>query len=117
MSEPTKTPHTDNVELRFIVPRRLAEHVRTIVDTVLDMNREEEPKYLTPEEALPGRTPGRLLRGLRLRENLTQKEFGKPLGVDKSAVSAMERNKRPISVNMAKKIAEVYGVGSYRIFL
>ena len=56
------------------------------------------------------------LRGLRYRENLTQKEMAVRLGVTQGNLSAMERGKRPIDNDLAKKIAAIFG-GSYKSFL
>lgn len=57
-----------------------------------------------------------MLRGIRGREALTQKEFGLRIGVKQENVSLMERGKRPIGKNMAKKIAKVFNT-DYRMFL
>lgn len=56
------------------------------------------------------------LRGLRYRENLTQKEMAVRLGITSGNLSAMERGKRPIGKDLAKKIAAIFG-GSYKSFL
>ena len=51
--------------------------------------------------------PGRMLRGLRLREELTQAQLARAIGVPQSHVSAYERNARPIPADKAEKLAEV----------
>lgn len=61
-------------------------------------------------------TPGDMLQGLRYREDLTQKQFAEKLGIKQSHVSEMENNRRPITLQMAKKIGKVFGVG-YKVFL
>jgi transcriptional regulator with XRE-family HTH domain len=48
---------------------------------------------------------GRMLRGLRLREGLTQKELAKALGVPQSHIFAYEKNKRPIPAAKAEQLA------------
>lgn len=56
------------------------------------------------------------LRGLRYREGLTQKAFGKKLGIEQTNISKMEQGKRPIGKTLAKRIAKVFK-SDYRIFL
>lgn len=58
----------------------------------------------------------RKLRGLRHRENLTQVEFAKVIGVTQSNLSKMENDKRPLDKNMAKRIAEIFKI-DYRVLL
>lgn len=64
---------------------------------------------------IAGIKPCECLRGLRYREALTQKEMAAKIGVTQSALSAMERGKRPIGKDLAKKIADIFG-GSYKSF-
>jgi DNA-binding XRE family transcriptional regulator len=47
---------------------------------------------------------GRMLKGLRLREGLTQKELADALGVPQSHISAYEKNKRPIPAAKAEQL-------------
>jgi len=51
--------------------------------------------------------PGRMLRGLRLRAELTQKELAEAIGVPQSHVSEYEKNKRTIPRGKAKALAKV----------
>jgi DNA-binding XRE family transcriptional regulator len=68
------------------------------------------------EEVFPDFHPGKALLGLRAREGLTQKEMAAAIGVSQARLSEYERGKRNISVDMAKKIAAIYGV-SYKSLL
>lgn len=63
-----------------------------------------------------GSKASRKLRGLRHRENLTQVEFAKIIGVTQSNLSKMENDKRPLGKNMAKRIAEIFKI-DYRVLL
>jgi hypothetical protein len=56
------------------------------------------------------------LKGLRLREGMTQVEFGEKLGIEQSNISAMERGKRPIGKEFAQKIARKFNI-DYRLLL
>lgn len=60
--------------------------------------------------------PGLALRGVRLREEMTQAALAKILGIRQHHVSEMEHGSRPIGKDMAKRLAEVLNIG-YRVFL
>jgi len=60
--------------------------------------------------------PGALLRGIRVRENLTQIELAKQIKVTQSDVSQMENGTRKIGRMIAKRIEKLFGV-DYRSFL
>ena len=59
---------------------------------------------------------GVLLKGIRVREGLTQIEFAKLIGTTQANLSSMEIGTRPIGKIKAKLIAEKFGV-DYRYFL
>ena len=59
---------------------------------------------------------GALLKGLRLREGLTQVAFAKKIKVTQANLSNMENGKRPIGKIIAKRIEKVFGA-NYRYFL
>ncbi|OGT53996.1 MAG: hypothetical protein A3E84_02025 [Gammaproteobacteria bacterium RIFCSPHIGHO2_12_FULL_42_13] len=60
--------------------------------------------------------PGALLRGLRVRENLTQTAMAKKIKVTQSDVSQMENGTRSIGRKVAQRIEKLFGV-NYRSFL
>jgi DNA-binding transcriptional regulator YiaG len=51
--------------------------------------------------------PGRMLKGLRLRAEMTQKELSEAIGVPQSHVSEYEKNKRRIPEGKAKELAKL----------
>lgn len=59
---------------------------------------------------------GVLLRGLRLREGMTQELFAKKIHVTQANLSKMELGYRPIGRVIAQRIEKVFGV-NYRLFL
>lgn len=59
---------------------------------------------------------GLVLQGLRQRENLTQSQLAKALGLEQSNVCLMEQGRRSIGKSVAKRLA-VYFKTDYRIFL
>lgn len=60
--------------------------------------------------------PAVLLKGLRTKEGLSQIEFAKEVNLTQQNLSAMENGRRNIGKEIAKRIAEKFGV-DYRIFL
>ena len=60
--------------------------------------------------------PAVLLRGVRHKEGLTQREFSKQLNISQTNLSAMENGRRAIGKELAKRIAAISGL-DYRIFL
>ena len=59
---------------------------------------------------------GALLKGLRLREGLSQTAFAKKINVTQANLSAMETGKRSIGKIIAKRIQKIFGT-NYRYFL
>ncbi len=57
-----------------------------------------------------------LLRGYRGRDKLSQADLAKKLGTSQSSVASMEHGRRPISIKMAKKLAEIFDT-KYQSFL
>lgn len=51
--------------------------------------------------------PGRMLKGLRLRADMTQKALAKAIGVPQSHVSEYETNKRKIPPAKAEELAKL----------
>ena len=50
---------------------------------------------------------GIVLRGVRYREGLSQKELAKRTGISQENISKMENGQRPIGEKVAKKLAKV----------
>lgn len=76
---------------------------------------------VSADEAFKGLTnryskAGSLLKGIRIREGLTQIVFAKLIGTTQANLSSMENGSRPIGKNKAKLIAEKFDV-DYRYFL
>jgi plasmid maintenance system antidote protein VapI len=83
---------------------------------VAQIDEDTGERLYSIEEVFPEATPGMVLRGLRGKEDLTQAEFAKRLGISQHHVSEMENNRRKIGLEMAKRIGEAFNV-SYKIFL
>ena len=123
MLAPMKTQTTGgSTEITFTVPNEMVDNVTAIIQNILNLTQKksgeeiEDDKVYPIEQFMDEITPGRALQGLRYREDLTQKQFAEKLGIKQSHVSEMENNRRPISLQMAKKISKIFGVG-YKVFL
>ena len=68
------------------------------------------------DEVFPDSYPGRILRGLRTREGLTQVQLAEKAALKPHHVSEMENGKRPIRKVMARRLAKVLN-SSYQIIL
>lgn len=58
---------------------------------------------------------GAAIRGARARDNITQVQLAKMLGVSKDTIHKMEYSKITIDKKMAQKLAQIFNV-NYRIF-
>lgn len=117
MLELTKVSTTKGLtKFSFTVPNENADKMEQIVKNALALIQDDDNKLLPAHEVFGKSTPGELLRGLRAREGLTQKQLGEKLGISQRHVSDYEKGIRNISVNMAKRIEEKFGVG-YKVFL
>ena len=111
-----KTRHTDTQgEIMINVPladmEKVSEAIRSILELtghkVRHVNDEGEELH-TFEEVFPDAHPGKVVRGLRVKEDITQEELAKRLGIAQTRVSEIESGKRPISRAMAKRLAEAF---------
>ncbi len=95
----------------YVFPKKIADKYRVDDDhTTIDANKVFEKinkKYTNP---------GSLLKGIRIRENLTQVDMAKKIKVTQSDVSQMENGTRNIGRVIAKRIAKLFNV-DYRSFL
>ena len=79
-------------------------------------SQEEEDRLYAIEEVFPNFHAGDILRGFRAREEMTQAGLAVKVGAKAANISEMERGKRPIGKDMAKRLAKVFKV-SYKVFL
>ena len=76
------------------------------------MTESNEDQSFTIEEVFGKHSPGQTeaavyLRGIRYREDLTQKQLADLAGIPQRHLSEMENGKRPIGKENAKKLAKV----------
>ncbi|HLB56462.1 MAG TPA: helix-turn-helix transcriptional regulator [Coxiellaceae bacterium] len=94
----------------YKIPKKIARKYITTDDDLVsvdDVFSEINKKYTKP---------GALLRGIRMREHLTQTELAEKLKVTQSDISQMESGVRPIGRIIARRIEKLFDL-DYRSFL
>ena len=92
-------------EARIAIPADSFDLVAALITRLGGQIMDEAGDTVTIPPIPESERVGRMLRGLRLREGLTQKELAKTLGVPQSHISAYEKNKRPIPAAKAEQLA------------
>ena len=104
------------------VPSDKAEAIKEAIEKILNLAglhvqiREEDVRLYDIKEVFPDFHIGHALRGLRSRENLTQKQLAEMIGGKPSHISEMENGKRSIGKKIAKRLAKALRT-DYKIFL
>jgi DNA-binding XRE family transcriptional regulator len=124
--ELTKKPTTsDFAEICLRIPREKQANIREIIEDMLKLanvrysirtKNDENDETISLEEMFPDLHFGSVIRGLRYREELTQKQLAEKIGVKRHHISEMENGKRPIGKEMAKRLAKVLHT-DYKVFL
>ena len=91
-------------EARFAIPADSFDLVAALVTRLGGQIMDEAGDTVTIPPIPESERIGRMLRGLRLREGLTQKALAEALGVPQSHISAYEKNKRPIPAAKAEQL-------------
>lgn len=99
----------------YSVPMEIARQVESLV-AVNQINDFVSAEEVFPELKKATERVAGVLRGFRYREELTQAELAKKMGVKQHHLSEMEHGKRSIGKNLAKKLAKQFKT-DYRIFL
>jgi DNA-binding XRE family transcriptional regulator len=96
------------------LPSDLRNYAAEVGAGIVDTTDTIAASEISPE--LDTNPSGVYLRGIRLREDLTQEGLAKLTGIPRNNISAMEHGKRPIGKEMAKKLAAALHC-DYRRFL
>lgn len=117
MLEFRRTPHADGtVELSVKVPRDQADAIQAAFVRILAQRGPGGEDPGTAERVRPEVTPGKVLRGARGLAGLTQARLSERLGIHKSNLSEMERDRRAIGKDMARRLGKELGM-DYKVFL
>lgn len=109
---------------QFIIPKSQVRFLRTFLNDLTW----KSPASAKKEDTVPwretlkarfaegGGEPAVMLKSSREIAELTQLELAGKLGIPQSNVAHMESGRRAISKEMAKRLAEIFGV-DYKVFL
>lgn len=100
----------------FTVSGTLGRKVESLIKKEARTEKSVPASTVFPVLADDARRPAAALRGSRYKENMTQIELAKLLGIRQGHLSEMENGKRPIGKSMAKKLASIFNC-DYRAFL
>lgn len=112
----TKKRHTEAVELKFIGP---LSNLNRALEAMKSLGFVDASDYVPWRNAFPGFSEnehGTILRGARLKEELTQVQLAERVGIPQRHISEMENGKRPIGKEMAKRLGKALNIG-YKVFL
>lgn len=100
----------------YAIPKKIAD--KYVVEEEKEKKQKKSPSIQAVFEKLDQKytRAGALLKGLRLREGLSQVEFAKKIHVTQANLSNMENGRRPIGKIIAKRIEKVFKA-NYRYFL
>ena len=114
----TKKRHTDQtVVLTFRGPESKRQ---AAVDSLSRLGFVDASDSIPWRKAFPefeGNESGTVLRGARLKKEMTQQELAEATGIPQRHISEMENGKRSIGKSRAEKLAAALSVPDYRVFL
>ncbi|MCE5316943.1 MAG: helix-turn-helix transcriptional regulator [Parachlamydia sp.] len=126
MSAHMKARRTDSKLYEVIVISPQAEkviynvnlsHMREVEKLLKKYEAEDEPvewEILAKERIEKYKKAGLVLRGMRYRENISQKELAMRSKVSQNEISKIENGKRTVGVKVAKRLANALRI-DYRI--
>jgi DNA-binding XRE family transcriptional regulator len=100
----------------YAIPKKIVE--KYVVEKLPKKQKKATPSIQSLFDKLDEKytKAGALLKGLRLREGLSQVAFAKKINVTQANLSTMENGRRPIGKIVAKRIQKIFGT-NYRYFL
>lgn len=117
----TQTTNASTETISVTVPKAIAPQVYDAIASLLKLANihqinDDGEKLYSMSDIFPDGSPAMALRGLRKKENITQKQLAEKLGIAQTRVSEMENGKYPISKAMAKRIEAAFNM-PYKLFL
>ena len=118
MLEHMKKPHTEETQvfLGVICQQAMLDEVKAVLASKGCTIKQEEKEWYSLEELFPNHHAGDSIRGLRYREELTQKQLAEMVGISVQNLSHMENGRRPVGKEMAKRLAAALNA-DWRTFL
>ena len=112
-----KKPRTETIELKFTGPVSNSEQAITAMKAIGFVDASDSVPWRDAyPECSEAQLIGKALDGARYREDLTQTQLAKLVGIPQRHIPEMENGKRPIGKKMAKRLGKVLNMG-YKVFL
>lgn len=92
---------------KITVPADCFELVSALVQRLGGQVITDDEEVVTVPPMPESERVGRMLKGLRLREGMTQAQLAEAIGVPQSHISEYEKNKRPIPPAKAEELAKL----------
>ncbi len=92
---------------KITVPADCFELVSALVQRLGGQVITDDEEVVTVPPMPESERVGRMLKGLRLREGMTQGQLAEAIGVPQSHISEYEKNKRPIPPAKAEELAKL----------
>ncbi len=108
-----RVPQEKVVRAKKIIERNLT---RAEIDHSLQTDNQNNTDALALEEVFSDLHSGSAIKGLRYRDNLTQKQLASMIRAKRHHISEMENGKRPVGKEMAKRLARALNT-NYKVFL
>ena len=104
---------------RFKIPQQEAKAVLAIVKSIEHLNHStNKSAHVIYREFAKNRCKGAIyLRGIRTRENISQKVLEKKTGIPVTNISKYESGSRKITESVAKKLAKALDIKSSKLLL
>jgi len=116
MLEPTKKRLTKTT-LIFTGPIEMQAKAVEMMRSIGFHDTEDKASWRSAFPEFADNRQGTVLRGARLKEELTQKDLAEKTGIPQRHISEMETGKRSIGKKRAAILAKALSVSDYRIFL
>jgi DNA-binding XRE family transcriptional regulator len=114
-----KKPHTDKTlfEIKGDIPRKILDYIDLEYGAQLEIIKENQEDHIRIidtdwfKKIRASITPGEIIKIHRENLGLTQSELGKKLGLfSAQKISDMEKGRRKISKEVAKKLSKIFEV-------
>jgi DNA-binding XRE family transcriptional regulator len=119
----SKAINKSTAEIKFVMPLSKLRLMAYAFETFLELDghkvrrlNAEGDELIPADEVFPDTQPGDMVKGLRGREGIPQKQMAEKLGLKQHHISEMEKGIRPITLEMAKRIGKTFNI-SYKVFL
>ena len=116
MLEHTKK-HPIDVTLTFTGPGDMKHKAVELMQSIGFVDNQGGIPWRLAFPEFAGNEKGTILKGARLREELTQKQLSEKTGIPQRHISEMETGKRQVGRKRAEILADALNVSDYRIFL